>query len=509
MSCNYARSKTKKNYKIIKSKFFCRNELVDYIPKSLGLNLCNEYCNSQKMYNKEMVWNPNFKSIAPILIFPTGVQTTGPTQTPFIFTDVIQTTCRTTGTPLYDALTNTTFMVFNITNKGPILNDVGSLALLFYIYLNTPNLKLKYVAIPEDPSKPSSVSFYTMCNYYNTDDYKFWLMLDLDSHFTIYHKLTHEFEVNGVLNFMCTTENVSNMYLEISSVPSKIIPICSRNNLIAFVNGCAMNQPVKIADIECDESGYVIINYMPDIMYSREQMINYHMTHTKSLLLPLIPIVSKSIQIMDDPPIVLNQTKYTNISTDQQQSSALGKYFSFFNGTTRYRVGDLDKITDNNYLVSKSIGYNLLDYYFGVNTTAYAAKGDYYAKFDIDIENLGDSGTYIIVIYICKWSRYMFPNYEIQVIDSKTEKPGDKTDTICMGQLPFIANENKNLQGELLVPRAEGDITLEVKIQSVLALTPVNMQVTFNSLTISDKLIKPVPELPLNDIKECTLHNAE
>lgn len=377
----YRRKKNHKKYKIVNDLFYCKEK---------------EQLDPIRMYDNNMVWRKEFKNIAPYLLaYP--VTKLGPVCEPFEFTDVPNTPTTMIGKPLFDALTNTTYMVFNFDHNGPVKNDADFPALLINMD-NTPDYVFSYHVIPENLENQVKVSFYTLGDPYGFNDYKFWLMLDKKAHFTTYHKLSHTFQVPGPLlvNWICITENVTAMYLTVRAIPTCVVPLCGLETVIAETDACYQNIDVIIGNMELNNNNNLILNYRDELLYSVNRIKKYAQNNTKELLLPIIPPQNNTKELLlpiispqnlisseDPPPPPIVGRIVSNIETYYTYNQG---YYTVFDNA-KYIDGPITPQTipttplPNNL---KQDRYNN-NSWFGIDTTEFSTKGPYYVLFTISM----------------------------------------------------------------------------------------------------------------------------
>lgn len=240
-----------------------------------------------RMYDENMTWCPEFSELAPLLLLK-PIQSSPPTCL-VAGEDVPCQPSILSGTPLPDALTGSTFMLFKPNGEGPVKNDANKPALLVNMYQNTPDLRFSYTVVPTDASKPVKVSFYSMVDMYGFIEERFWLMLDRDAHFTTYNKVSHIFTIPAVLSWISIVENVSSMNLTIEAVPVELFPPVCCPYIMANVYIGREKQTVIVAEVNEASNNNLSIKYEPDLLYSVRKMRSYVQDNSKSLLLPLIP----------------------------------------------------------------------------------------------------------------------------------------------------------------------------------------------------------------------------
>lgn len=348
------------------------------------------------MYDQNMVWNPIFKNIVPFLLY--GTKFNVPDCKPYNAENIPSVPSTMNGLPLFDSLTDVTYMIFTYDGMGPVVNDPAFKAFLIYMYDNTPDLRFSYTVVPVDPTKPVTVSFYTITNIYEFDTEGFWLMLDRDSHFTTYSELSHTFQIPGIITWIATGDNVASMSLIVTAVPTFIIPPCGSDILTANVNIDCENQKVIIGKISTDPNpntninipnisntsntsnkyhckklnntmqsgGQFILDYCYDLRYSVDRMKNYIKSNSLGLLLPLIPA--------DIPNIVSNNTPNVDIGINPITYTGLvynkSNYYAITNNITPLKQQEPENTYGDK---TDYAGGN----YYGIVTSAYTNKYDY------------------------------------------------------------------------------------------------------------------------------------
>ena len=488
--------KHKRKYKIVEDLFYCKKDKRDscccYDPAK-----CHKFYDPILMYDNSMVWRNKFKNIGVHLLFDV-THNIGPICEPFKFTDVQNSPTKMIGKPLFDSLTNTTYMLFKFNNLGPITNDPNFPAILIDMN-NTPNYIFSYQVVPENLENGVKVSFYQLGDPYAFDDYKYWLMLDTESHFTTYTKLSHIFEILGVANWICITENVAAMYLTVEAIPTYVVPLCGTRRITSQVDACNEKIIVPVADIEFNNKK-LLVNYRNDLLYSVQRMRKYAQENTKGLLLPIIPpqITENSNVLVPTENAIIGR-KIGNI--ESYFTSTVGWYTIFDNAT--YILGQLQP--DSNPTTNipkewKQDGFD--DSFYGIDISEFTKTNNCYVLFGFKLSygeyHPSSEITFTPSIQFCeKHLSRSTQSFKINIVNDQGVI-GEPVYEIIFDEFTPPGQYFDSFEGKYVLPQGEASFESEVLIPQgqthfIIFMTTSNLiftsGISFGPIIISNKFI--------------------